>query len=158
MANFFVATILTRMHGVSHASIITRNSFGILMSLAQQLAALTWPERKLVKRIHIEAGLLRAQGKQSFTSTASEQDAESAAGDLGGDNEDLIDFDQLSERLISGAASANGDKDVGDDGNIELLPTVPNVPAPAPLTITIPTFKLGSSLSSTYSSKGLSSP
>ena len=68
------------------------------------------------------------------------------ADDLG-DIEDPLDFDQLSEHLTVGAASANGDRDVGDaDDNLdELPPSVMvsnlNVLTP-PLTIRIPALTM----------------
>ncbi|KIL54278.1 hypothetical protein M378DRAFT_1059173 [Amanita muscaria Koide BX008] len=95
-----------------------------------------------IKRTHLEAGLLHARSKRSFTSEAGAQESDhtsSAAdhldiGDLHQD--DPLDFDQLSERLIAGAASANVDKDIGDgyDDTNEFPPAV-TVQA---LTITIP--------------------
>ena len=53
----------------------------------------------------------------------------------------ILIFDQLSQHLIEGAASANGDKDVGDaiDDVDEPSPTVTQaVPPPVRFTITIP--------------------
>ena len=52
----------------------------------------------------------------------------------------LLDFDQLSEHLIAGAASANADKDISDDlDETDELPPAVTVQAPnGPLTITIP--------------------
>jgi hypothetical protein len=65
-------------------------------------------------------------------------DSESTADHFDiGDSDDPLDFDQLTEHLIVGTAAANSDKDVGDDDDDELPPTVPSVPAP-PMTITIP--------------------
>lgn len=95
-----------------------------------------------IKRMHMEAGLLHARGQRNFTSKASEQDVVS---DIGDTDSDPLDFDQLSNHLIAGAASANSDKDVGDVGDDELPLTVivPDALAPRPppqvrLTITIP--------------------
>ena len=99
-----------------------------------------------LKRMHTEAGLLRTQAKRNFNfgsrleAQVGEQDAEPSADDqpedLGDTINDPLDFDQLSERLIAGAASASGDKDVGDaDSDDELPSTIMPVP---PLTITIP--------------------
>jgi hypothetical protein len=68
-----------------------------------------------IKRVHAEAGLLRSQGKRSFTSEGGAE----LAGDNLDDIEDPLNFDQLSNHLIAGAASANGDKDVGDIDNDE---------------------------------------
>jgi len=67
-----------------------------------------------IERMHLKASLLHSRGKQNFTS-----------GEQGPD--------QLSERLIAGAAAANGDRDVGDDDHDELPPVL----APS-LTVTIP--------------------
>lgn len=97
-----------------------------------------------LKRMHTEAGLLRTQAKRNFNfgseAQAGRQDAEPSADDLDlelGDINDPLDFDQLSERLIANAASANGDKDVGDaDASDDELPST-IMPVP-PLTITIP--------------------
>ncbi|KIL60077.1 hypothetical protein M378DRAFT_14359 [Amanita muscaria Koide BX008] len=80
-----------------------------------------------IKRAHLEAGLLHMRGKRNFTSEASgaqEPDHASLAADH---------FDV-------GAASANADKDVGDDhDNTNELPPAVTVQAPSgPLTITIP--------------------
>lgn len=86
-----------------------------------------------IKQTHVTAGLLRARGKRRFTS---EGDVESALGNIG--SEDPLDFDQLSERLIGGAASANGDKDVGDADDDEPVPIVTAPAPPIRLTITIP--------------------
>ena len=96
--------------------------------------------------MHLEAGLLHSQGKQNFTSqptSANEQElSDSAADHLDiGDSDDLLDFHQLSEHLIVGVATANGDKDVGNGDDGELPPTAPGVLAP-PLTITIPPLNL----------------
>jgi hypothetical protein len=92
-----------------------------------------------LKRMHMDSGLLRAQAKRNFDfGSDADSLAESANNqDLGDISSDLLDFEQLSEQLIAGSASANGDKDVGDadDSDDELPSTV--VPAP-PLTITIP--------------------
>lgn len=71
----------------------------------------------------------------AISGTSSELDAEVASDNLG-DINDPLDFDQLSDQLMAGAASASTDKDVGDVDDDELLSTV-TVPAP-PLTITIP--------------------
>jgi hypothetical protein len=91
-----------------------------------------------IKRMHLEAGLLRTRGKRSFTQAGEQEsghelecEPKCELSDLDiADGSDLLDFNQLSEVLIAGAASANDDKDVGDDD--ELTP-----PAP-PLRITIP--------------------
>jgi hypothetical protein len=95
-----------------------------------------------IKRMHMEAGLLHVQGQRNFTSKANKQDIVSDIGDI---NSDPLDFDQLSNHIIAGAASANSDKDVGDvgDDKLPLTVTVPDVLAPQPppqvrLTITIP--------------------
>ncbi len=89
-----------------------------------------------IKRMHAEAGLLRSQGKRSFTSEGVE-----SAGDTLDDIEDPLDFDQLSDHLIAGAASANGDKDVGDIDKDE--------PPPRPvLTINIPPLNPATHLAS----------
>ena len=52
----------------------------------------------------------------------------------------LLDFDQLSEHLIAGAASANADKDISDDlDETDEIPPAITVQAPSGhLTITIP--------------------
>jgi len=73
-----------------------------------------------IKRMHHEANLLHSRSKRNFTPGEQEPDHESdklATDHLDDDNNDndLLDFDQLSERLIAGAAAANGDMDVGDD-------------------------------------------
>ena len=81
-----------------------------------------------IKQTHIEAGLLRSRGKRSFTY----QGAELAGDDLV-NIEDPLDFDQLSDSLIAGAASANGDRDVGDVDDDEPPPHTPMI-----LTITVP--------------------
>jgi len=73
-----------------------------------------------IKHTHLEAGLLCKRGKQKFTSEAGVQlegpnDDNSDAADYLNtcdQDDDLLDFDQLSEHLIAGAASANADKDV----------------------------------------------
>jgi hypothetical protein len=115
-----------------------------------------------LKRMHAEAGLLLTQTKRSFnfgSEGQGEQDASAASAselsadvqdDLGGDINDPLDFNQLSERLIAGAASANSDKDVGDaDASDDELPST-IMPVP-PLTITIPPLNLAtrSALSNT---------
>lgn len=89
-----------------------------------------------LKRMHAEAGLLRVRSKRSFTSLEADIQNAEAADDVD-ESESPLDFEQLSRRLILGAASANGDKDVGDSNDVEPTPTVANPPA-APLTITIP--------------------
>jgi hypothetical protein len=63
--------------------------------------------------------------------------------DIDQDN-DLLNFDQLSEHLIAGAASANVDKDVGDDlDETDELPPAITVWVPSgPLAITIPPLNL----------------
>lgn len=98
-----------------------------------------------IKRTHLEAGLVYKRGKQSFTSEAGAQEPDddgSAADhlDIGDQDDDLLDFDQLSEHLIAGAAAANTDKDVGDDldETDELPPAVTVQATSGPLTITIP--------------------
>ena len=76
-----------------------------------------------IKCTHLEAGLLCKRGKQKFTSEAGVQ--------LEGPND-----------LIAGAASANADKDVGDDlDDTDEIPPAVTVQAPSgPLTITIPPY------------------
>ncbi|KAF8804447.1 hypothetical protein BYT27DRAFT_7258919 [Phlegmacium glaucopus] len=93
-----------------------------------------------IKHMHLEAGLIHARGKRNFTSEAGEQEPDSVADHLDiGDHDDLLDFHQLSEHLIAGAASANGDKDIGDDYDADELPPAVTVRAPSgPFTITIP--------------------
>jgi hypothetical protein len=103
-----------------------------------------------IKRTHLEAGLLHKRGKRKFTSEAGVQlegpndDPESAADylNIGDQDDDLLDFDQLSEHLIAGAASANADKDVGDDlDDTDEIPSAVTVQAPSgPLMITIPPY------------------
>jgi hypothetical protein len=86
-----------------------------------------------IKQIHLEAGLLRARGKQSFTQASRQEpgcELECKPSDININDSDLLNFNQLSKVLIARAASANDDKDVGNDD--ELTP-----PAP-PLRITIP--------------------
>jgi len=101
-----------------------------------------------IKQMHMDAGLLRTLGKRNFTSgtATGEQNDElpvDAGSDLG-DIEGLLDFDQLSDHLIAGAVSANGERDVGDVDENELPQIVPDVPALRPshpqpsLTISIP--------------------
>ena len=100
-----------------------------------------------LKRMHLEAGLVRAQAKRNFnfSSQAGELpvlDDDQGHG-FGGINDsesesDPLDFDQLSTQLIDGAASASNDKDVGDaDASDDELPSTVIMP-PLPLTITIP--------------------
>jgi len=60
--------------------------------------------------IHLEAGLLYTRGKWNFTSEAGAQEPNHL--DIGDQDNDLLNFDQLYEHLIMGAASANPDKDV----------------------------------------------
>jgi hypothetical protein len=58
---------------------------------------------------------------------------------IGDQDDDLLNFDQLSECLIVGAVSTNADKDVGDNLDENELPPAITVQAPSgPLTITIP--------------------
>ncbi|KAF8808342.1 hypothetical protein BYT27DRAFT_7255616 [Phlegmacium glaucopus] len=60
-----------------------------------------------------------------------------------GDHDDLLDFHQLPKHLIAGVASANGDKDIGDDYVADELPPAVTVQAPSgPFTITIPPLNL----------------
>jgi hypothetical protein len=70
--------------------------------------------------MHLEAGLLHAWGKQSFT--PQEPDATPQANYPDISNNDLLDFDQLCDHLIAGAVFANNDKDAGDDNDD--LPTI----------------------------------
>jgi hypothetical protein len=105
-----------------------------------------------IKCAHLEAGLLPTQGQRNFTSGSEAagtqvllNDISSIADhlDIGNDNNDLMDFNQFSESLIAGAASANFDKDMGDDNDLDdatdELPSAINMPAQSgPLTITIP--------------------
>ena len=100
-----------------------------------------------IKQTHSEAGLLRARGKRNFTSQASEPEPdyepEMASDHLSmGDNDDLLDFDQLSEHLIKSAAAANSDQDIGDveDDDFECAPTL------APPLYTIRILPLNSSM------------
>ena len=90
-----------------------------------------------IKRMHLETGLLHARGKRNFSGfTQAQNDQPEESDDLdivnNDDDQDPLDFNQLSTRLIEGAASANVDKDVGDnDDDSESEP-------PPPLRITIP--------------------
>jgi len=73
-----------------------------------------------IKRMHLEASLLYKRGKRSFTPEAGAQEPDddgSAADhlDFGDQDNDLLDFDQLSEHLITGTAATNADKDIGHD-------------------------------------------
>ena len=93
-----------------------------------------------IKRMHIETGLLHARGKQNFTgSTSSPEDdsEESDISNLNSDDQDPLDSDQLSTHLIESAASANADRDVGDDDTNE-NDEFPASNPPPPLRITIP--------------------
>ena len=88
-----------------------------------------------IKRMHVETGLLHARGKRNFTgSTSSPEDEESDIGN--GDDQDPLDFNQLSTHLIENAASANADRDVGDDDTNENDEF--SAAQPPPLRITIP--------------------
>jgi hypothetical protein len=92
-----------------------------------------------IKRMHQEAGLLHTRSKRNFagiTSSSPDQqnDSDQDQPDISnGDDQDPLDFDQLSAHLIEGAASANIDRDVGDGDDNDELPAI----APS-LTITIP--------------------
>ena len=98
-----------------------------------------------IKRMHHEAGLLYTRGKRNFTTEARAQEPDNDGltstvdhFDIGDQDNDLLDFDPLSERLIAGAASANADKDVGNDLYENELPLAVTVQAHGPLMITIP--------------------
>jgi len=83
--------------------------------------------------MHLEVGLLHTRGKQSFTQAGEQEskcEPQCKPSNLSIDDLDLLDFNQLSEHLITGAASANNDKDVGDDDKL--------TPPTLPLRITIP--------------------
>jgi hypothetical protein len=60
--------------------------------------------------------------------------------DIGDQDDNLLNFDQLSECLVAGAASANGNKDIGDglDDTNELSPAITIQVPSGTLTITIP--------------------
>ena len=92
-----------------------------------------------IKRMHIEAGLLRARGKRNFNTSGGQPSADAgsteSAGDDLGDIEDPLDFHELSDQLVA-RASANADKDVGDVNDDEL--PGPSTSVPVPITITIP--------------------
>lgn len=102
-----------------------------------------------LKRTHIEAGLLRAQTRRNFNFGSAEAGEQDTGPSDASDDQDLggpLDFNQLSEQLIAGAASASSDKDVGDayssgDDDDELPSNVVSAP---PLTITIPPLNLNS--------------
>ena len=99
-----------------------------------------------IKCMHHEAGLLYTRGKQNFTTEARAQEPDNNGStstvdyfDISDRDNDLLDFDQLSEHLIVGAASANADKDMGNDLDENKLPLAVAVQAPSgPLMITIP--------------------
>ena len=100
-----------------------------------------------IKRMHQEAGLLHTRSKRNFTGITSnypgqqdDSDQDQHGPDFSdGDDHDPLDFTQLSARLIEGAASANIDRDVGDDDD-ELPASAP------PLRITIPPFEFSGSI------------
>ena len=86
--------------------------------------------------MHLEVSLLHAHSKQNFTSQQEpnqESDALPPDHPNVSNSDNLLDFDQLSEHLVAGAASANADRDIGDDDD---KPPI-TVLAP-PLRITIP--------------------
>ena len=87
-----------------------------------------------IKRMNHEAGLLYTRGKQKFTTEARAQEPDNDGStltidhfDIGDQDDNLLNFDQLSERLIMGAVSANADKDVGNDLDENELPQAPAV-------------------------------
>ena len=91
-----------------------------------------------IKQMHLEAGLLHAHGKQNFTSQQEpDQESDTLPLDHYGvsNSDDLLDFNELSEHLIVGAASANADRDVGNDDGHDEPPVTVLAP---PLRITIP--------------------
>ena len=141
-----VANSASCEHAFSHMGLIHT---GIHSKLGVDKVCKTTMVGMDIKHVHIEAGLLCARGKQNFTSEARAQEPnhESSAADhldIGDQNNDLLNFNQLSECLIVGATSANADKDVGDDlDNTDELPPAVTVQAPSePLTITIPPLNL----------------
>ena len=97
-----------------------------------------------IKRMHIEASLLHTRGKRNFagsTSSSQQQQPENEESDTGinlddSDDQDPLDFDQICAHLIESAASANVDRDVGDDDSNENDEFSANTPSP-PLKITI---------------------
>ena len=104
-----------------------------------------------IKRSHQDASLLRLRAKRNFAGFTSKSEAVEGiqvghASSLNSDQPDLeqenelMDFDQLSEHLIAGAASAGLDIDVGDDYNDpDELPADIVIPARSgSLMITIP--------------------
>ncbi|KAF8256976.1 hypothetical protein EI94DRAFT_1761551, partial [Lactarius quietus] len=102
-----------------------------------------------IKRSHLEAGLVHSRGKRNFTGFTSESEAGAQETDRAnlttitdiGDQEDgLMDFNQLSERLIARAVSASLDRDVGDDydDSNEFPPGNTTPVASGSLMITIP--------------------
>lgn len=95
-----------------------------------------------LKRMHLGAGLLHNRDKRNFTGFTQQDNQEPDAPDgpdhpdiSNGDDSDhdLLDFNQLSQQLIMGAASANVDKDIGDDND-----DGDNDEPPPPIRITIP--------------------
>ncbi|KAF8270666.1 ribonuclease H-like domain-containing protein [Lactarius quietus] len=105
-----------------------------------------------IKRSHLEAGLVPSRSKRNFTSFTSESDA--GAQELNRANltsvadiddqeleDGLVDFNQLSKHLVASAASANRDRDIGDDHNDpndEFPPDIAMPAASGSLLITIP--------------------
>jgi hypothetical protein len=103
-----------------------------------------------IKHMHLEASLLYTRGQQNFTSEAGPQEPSHNNSKLVADHldidqdDDLLNFDQLSECLIVGTASTNVDKDVGDDldETDELPPTITVWVPSGPLVITISPLNL----------------
>jgi len=125
-------------HTFSHMGLIHT---GIRSKLGVEKVCKTTIVGMDIKWMHLEASLLPTRGKQHFTSQpgAGEQEQEPGsnlvAGDLNvSDSDDLLDFNQLSECLITSAAAANGDRDVGNDIEDDTMPST----TASPLMITIP--------------------
>ena len=103
-----------------------------------------------IKHSHLEAGLLPARRRRNFTSEVTAFEEPDYASmvidhpDISDQDDNLLDFDRLSESLIAAAASANADKDVGNDfDDTNELPPPITVQVPSgPLTITIPPLNM----------------
>jgi len=81
-----------------------------------------------IKRSHLEAGLVPSckLNHANLTSVADINDQELEDG--------LVDFNQLSKHLVASAASANRDRDIGDDHNDPNDEFPPDIAMPAATT------------------------
>lgn len=111
-----------------------------------------------IKRLHIEAGLIRPQSQRNFTTPGKEESSAESHLEIE-ESDRVLDFDELSNKLVGGADAGNQIPDTDSDTDDDLPPAPPiSTHTSTSLRITLPHTVLPSTQTTSTCVKRVSIP